>query len=280
MESNLSAIFQIIVKSGQMFYKNKLISFSKGDFEVFSATLPEMWWNPKDTIEYFTYYSDGSYFCEREKTFYNYSLKSESKRVYEFNSLSDESAKEVFKKFTEFFEEARIKELRLQKEVVRNTIQENFDFITIQYRNLRDLLLKESDWVVLSDVLSKKSEEEILMWQTYRQFLRDMPQSDAWINKDYLNIVFPLNPSDFNQNFPGEEYMSSPSHFENVATLSIKDSVNKILKTLVLPSVEQGVSENPPENQEAISLLIDTVNEKLRQIDETLRIEIKVTADF
>jgi len=280
MESNLSAIFQIIVKSGQMFYKNKLISFSKEDFEVFSETLPEMWWNPKDTIEYFTYYSDGSYFCEREKTFYDYSLRSESKRAYEFNSLSDESAKELFEKFAEFFEQARIKELKLQKELVRNTIQENFDFISIQYRNIRDLLLKGSDWIFLSDVSSQKTEEEISMWETYRQFLRDMPQSDAWINRDYLNIVFPLNPSDFIKNFLGEEYLSSPSHFENVATLAIKDSVYEIIRTLVLPSVEQNVSENPPENQETVSLLIDNVNEKLKQIDETLRIEIKVTADF
>jgi len=280
MESNLSAIFQIIVKSGQMFYKNKLISFSKEDFEVFSETLPEMWWNPKDTIEYFTYYSDGSYFCEREKTFYDYSLRSESKRAYEFNSLSDESAKELFEKFAEFFEQARIKELKLQKELVRNTIQENFDFISVQYRNMRDLLLKGSDWIFLSDVSSQKTEEEISMWETYRQFLRDMPQSDAWINRDYLNIVFPLNPSDFIKNFLGEEYLSSPSHFENVATLAIKDSVYEIIRTLVLPSVEQNVSENPPENQETVSLLIDNVNEKLKQIDETLRIEIKVTADF
>ena len=263
-----------------MFYKNKLISFSKEDFEVFSETLPEMWWNPKDTIEYFTYYSDGSYFCEREKTFYDYSLRSESKRAYEFNSLSDESAKELFEKFAEFFEQARIKELRLQKELIRNTIQENFDFISVQYRNMRDLLLKGSDWIFLSDVSSQKTEEEISMWETYRQFLRDMPQSDAWINRDYLNIVFPLNPSDFIKNFLGEEYLSSPSHFENVATLAIKDSVYEIIRTLVLPSVEQNVSENPPENQETVSLLIDNVNEKLKQIDETLRIEIKVTADF
>lgn len=281
MESNISAIFQIVVKSGQMFYRNKLIGFTAEKFESFVETLPDEWWNPKDKIAYFTYYSDGSYFCEREKIVYDYSLKTEVPKVYEFNLLPDESAKEVFLLFCKFFEEARIDELKLQKELLRTEINEVFDVISIQYRTVRDNLLSESDWITLSDVAALKTEEENNLWIQYRQFLRDMPQSDAWTNSEYYNILFPIAPDKFLQEFPGEEYLTSSSHFESLATLSIKEKLLTIFKDLKLASFDQELSaySDSLTDQSTVSLLIDMVNEKLAEIDTDIKVEVNITSN-
>ncbi len=280
MESNISAVFQIVVKSGQMFYKNKLLGFTAEKFETFVETLPDEWWHPNDKIAYFTYYSDGSYFCEREKSFYDYSLKSQVNRIYEYNSLSDESAKNLFLLFCEFFEEARIEELKLQKELLRQQISEKFDVISFQYRIYRDQLLFESDWITLPDVAALKTDEENALWKQYRQFLRDMPQSDAWVNSEYYNIVFPVKPDKFLVDFPGEEYLSSPLHFESLATLAIKEKLLAIFKDLKLASFDQRVSEtlDSPVDQSTVSLLIDMVNEKLSEIDTNIKVEVNITS--
>lgn len=281
MESNISAVFQIVVKSGQMFYKNKLLGFTAEKFETFVETLPDEWWHPNDKIAYFTYYSDGSYFCEREKSFYDYSLKSEVTKIYEYNSLSNDSAKELFLRFCEFFEEARIEELKLKKELLRTQISEVFDVISIQYRRTRDMLLTDSDWITLPDVADLKTEEENTLWKQYRQFLRDMPQSDAWVNSEYYNIVFPIQPDRFLANFPGEEYLSSPSHFESPATLAIKEKLLAIFKDLKLASLDQRGSElsGSETDQSTISLLIDMVNEKLSEIDTDIKVEVNITSN-
>ena len=63
---------------------------------------------------------------------------------------------------------------------------------TLEYlRNIRDNLLKHSDWTQMPDAPlsdSKKAE-----WATYRQQLRDLPSS--YTDDDDLNsIVFPTKP--------------------------------------------------------------------------------------
>lgn len=281
MENNIDAVFQIIVKSGQMFYRNRLISFSKEKLDSFVECLPEEWWHPKDKIAYFTYYTDGSYFCEREKIVYDYSLQTEVSRVYEFNSLPNESAKEVFSKFILFFEEQRIEELRSEKEKIREEISKNFDYITIQYRVMRDSLLSNSDWILLPDNAEKKSPEEIEMWKTYRQYLRDMPQSQDWIDRNYINIEFPMSPDVFLKLYPGEEYMSSPKHFQNQVNLVAKDFLYSMIKSLSLPSVQEKISEDiAVSDPDVVALLIDEVNEKLSSIDSNMRIEIKFSENM
>ncbi len=63
---------------------------------------------------------------------------------------------------------------------------------TLEYlRNIRDNLLKHSDWTQMPDApLSDAKKAE---WATYRQQLRDLPSS--YTDDDDLNsIVFPTKP--------------------------------------------------------------------------------------
>jgi hypothetical protein len=279
MENTITAVFQIIVQSGQMIYKNKLINFSREQFDEFAKTLPTEWWHNKDQIVYFTYYDDGSYFCEREKFFYDYSLKTETSKVYEFNVLSKESANELFLRFCDFFEEIRIGELKAQREVIREEIKQRFDYLSIQFRTIRDNLLKSSDWTQSADIIANMDPYEASLWVIYRQYLRDMPNSDAWQNKRYIDIEFPSDPKEFLKKFPKEEYLSSKQHFVNEITIVSKTAFYEMVKTLTLPAICSKIEKlNYNElDFEAFNVLLDMTNEKLATIDPTLKIEINLT---
>lgn len=277
MESNTTAVFQIIVKSGQMFYRNKIVNFSVEQFTEFTKKIPDVWWHEKDRIAYFTYYSDGSYFCEREKDVYNYSLKQEEPRIYEFNLFSNEEVIPLYKLFTWFFEEMRLEELRIQKEELRKEIEQKFEFISVQFRTVRDFALKDSDWTQLPDVVESMDENIALMWKKYRQYLRDMTDTDAWKNKEYINIVYPLPPDIFLQRFPEEEYLSSSSHFVGEHTLSAKNMVKEVIRTLNIPTVSDTFENIKDTNDtETLSYLIDITNDYLKQISPDIQIELNV----
>ena len=49
-----------------------------------------------------------------------------------------------------------------------------------ELRQLRNQYLEKSDIEVLSDNWLKKTEDERLQWTEYRQYLRDIPQSEAF----------------------------------------------------------------------------------------------------
>ena len=273
---NLQATLQILVKSGQIFYKNKIMTFSQEQFDEFSLTLPSEWWNENDKIVYFTYYDDSSFLCEREKTVYNYHLKTNVSKIYQYVSSNSTSAKEVYNKFVGFFENLRKEDLKTKRNSIKEAIEKEFEIITIQYREQRNQLLRSSDWTQLPDVSSSMSEIELTAWKAYRQYLRDLPSTDAWINKNYIDIVFPKLPSDVFEKYPGEEYLSSTEHFTNYSSLLAQTQLEALARNLHLPSVDE-VSENTDfSNKEAVDLLLETLNNNVKSIDPDLRIELKV----
>ncbi len=58
-----------------------------------------------------------------------------------------------------------------------------------EIRSKRDALLSSCDWTQLSD--SPLSSDKKALWVTYRQALRDLPDTQTDIN----NIVYPTKPS-------------------------------------------------------------------------------------
>lgn len=57
--------------------------------------------------------------------------------------------------------------------------------LAVSARNRRDMLLRESDWAVLTDAPTDKT-----AWQAYRQELRDVPQQEGFPN----SINWPTEP--------------------------------------------------------------------------------------
>lgn len=57
--------------------------------------------------------------------------------------------------------------------------------LSVSARNRRDVLLRDSDWSVLTDAPTDKT-----AWQAYRQELRDVPQQEGFPN----SINWPTEP--------------------------------------------------------------------------------------
>ena len=80
-------------------------------------------------------------------------------------------------------EEFKIKFDEVLKEYPLNTLREQ-----------RNILLKESDWVMVSDYNPPNKDE----WVAYRQVLRDLPQTQQNITTDVagnlIGVVFPEKP--------------------------------------------------------------------------------------
>lgn len=275
---NLQATLQILVKTGQIFYKNKIMSFTQEQFDALSSTLPSEWWNENDKIVYFTYYNDSSFFCEREKTVYNYHLKTNVGKIYQYTDSNNDSAKEIYNIFVSFFENLRKEDLQARRDTVREAIEKEFEVITIEYRYYRNMALMESDWTQLADVVSGMSETEVNAWKAYRQYLRDLPTTDAWVNKNYIDIVFPKTPTKVLAEYPGEDYLSSSTHFDNYATVLAQSQLSGIVRELHLPSVDKAAENTDFSDKQAVDLLIETLNNDIKTIDPDLKIELKVIA--
>jgi hypothetical protein len=278
-------ILQFILSSSQIYYRRKILTFNREQVERMTKSLPPSWWNESDQIVYFSYHEDGTYFCEREKTIYDYLSKGHLKRVYEFNVLDNESAKEVFLIFGNFFEQVRIEELRLEKETLRKQIEEEFDYIEYDFISVRKMMLEGSDWTQLTDVFEKMSEIERNMWLKYRQYLRDITSLPEWKESNYINIFFPMEPNKLLVKYPqttSEEYLTKSEHFNYYLSSVINTRIQKLLSSLALPSItdnvdiDESIDLNEDMSYDSYEALLTLINDKIQVIDPNLKVEIKV----
>ena len=80
-----------------------------------------------------------------------------------------------------------IEELTEEEIAINREKKRQLDWIP--FREQRDQLLKESDWTQISDY-ALISEEERVLWEEYRQLLRDLPETYP----DPADIVWPTHP--------------------------------------------------------------------------------------
>lgn len=282
-------ILQFILKSSQLYYKGKILVFTEDDLNKLTTSLPSVWWNDKDRMIYFTYYADGSYYCEREKTVYNYAIKDTVSLPYEFTVLSQSEAHTVYLIMCKFFEDIRLKQLIDEKEELRKKIFNEFDYIKVDFTGTRRKLLIDSDWTQLSDVLLVMDENKKNMWIKYRQYLRDMTDLDAWKNAEYINVVFPASPDTILQKYPNltaEEYLTTENHFEYFTTVAINNRIKSFLYSIRLLTTTEYDEELKSLVSDPINTSIDTykkvlqnINEKISQIDRSLKMSIKLVID-
>lgn len=80
-----------------------------------------------------------------------------------------------------------IEELTEEEIAINREKKRQLDWIP--FREQRDQLLRESDWTQIGDY-SLISEEERVLWEEYRQALRDLPETYP----DPADIVWPVAP--------------------------------------------------------------------------------------
>lgn len=282
-------IIQFILKSSQIYYKGKILVYDPQDIDKLVESLPSVWWNDKDKIVYFTFYEDGTYHCEREKTVYNYSIKDYTSIVYEFNILSAEEARSVFIALCDFFEEVYTRKLAEEKETIRNKLEQDFDYIISDFIGNRNKMLEFSDWTQLPDVQSNMDETSKQMWIKYRQYLRDMTDLQDWKDGNYYNIVFPLPPNDILSSLPEttvDDYLTKENHFTYLFTMLVNNRVTNFLEEIVMLSssayddtLQSLMNEPETKTIDEYKQVLKKINERMEIINPSFKFSIKISVN-
>ena len=184
--------------------------------KFFDTQIDEFWHSDKDRLEYFQYFSDGGYFCQRRKLVYDFKTESSYRKVYSFTGATSAQAQELFKKCQDFFYVVNeVKNLKVEEKV--KEIDSSVVFWEQRWRKLirqRNNMLGLSDWRVLPDI-AERYDGEKADWVKWRQWLRDytVPSpTDAMFEgsglkyfKYTFDLKFPIDPSNYRKLYDGVE---------------------------------------------------------------------------
>lgn len=182
-----------ITNSVVFIYKGFQLSLDKNEEEKLISVLPEFWNTEQDKLSLFTVFSDGNYYCERQKTVYNYSTKIFETVPYVFDAADKEKSDELINLLSAFFQEIRIqKQSDLQQNILislsNNSLTQTFIL------NTRNAILNKTDYLFISDYPLPAGEKT--KWADYRQGWRDITKQEAWKTEEIHKLNFPISPSE------------------------------------------------------------------------------------
>ena len=192
------------------------------------------WDSDKDRLVQLNYYDNGSFHAKRRKFVKNFSTNQYEWKDYEMETYEVEEAKEIFTLLKEaFYLIESVEKENFQKELAEAHYQAN----TVSWfgiRLVRQFLLEDSDWVFMPD--SSISEENLELWKTYRQALRNIPQVDEFV--EATDVLFPISPEDYNVFYkpenPNEEYLSTPSQYLKLSGYFISHYKERVIQYLII----------------------------------------------
>jgi hypothetical protein len=177
-------------------YKGNSLNLAEEEYNFVLKHLPSYWHSEKDKMIRFIVFEEiggkKKYYCEREKEVFNYTHRDYEKKVYQFNPQTDAEGEALYLFFVEKYTKIKIDRA---DDIYDKILSEVKDLSYIKYSllNSRDIMLKESDYLMLPDY--PIDEESRDRWAEYRQQLRDLTNQEAWIRNDLMNIVMPIGPS-------------------------------------------------------------------------------------
>jgi len=171
----------------QVSFPTQFISFNMSDkrrpiegfvWEKMVEKINPLWHDPgRDEIEYFFYYNDDTYFCQKKKLVYDFATKSQYWKDYIWKDPTSAQAKELAEFFTTFsFIQQDLSTREIETKI--NAFQEQKYFFDREYYTKiaeRNNLLTISDWRVLPDA-PQAFEGEKDLWIQWRSYLRGMIQ--------------------------------------------------------------------------------------------------------
>lgn len=275
-------ILQFLVFENSLFYRGKVYKITDEDLVRIRDKTPDIWWTDSDQVMFFTYYSDGTYFCEKKREIFDFKNNITVKKVYEFVEPTLEQAKEWYEILIAELESIRMEQLRNSKEEVKARVLEEGQVLRTTLENYRNQLLKKCDWTQLPDV--PFSEEVRGLWQKYRQYLRDITEDENWHTNNFFLVDFPKAPYEYLDIDPNQEneYLSVPEHFNNYGANTVKLKLARLLDYLASPELTSEASNPTYLAGEDLKLLYNTpyeqflgkINKYLSRIDPELKYEI------
>ena len=179
-------------------------------WEKMLEKIDPFWHCKNDEIEYFFYYNDNTYFCQKRKLRYDFKSKSQYWHTYTWDEPTNEQAKELAN-FLETFAFVQLdNNTREFWGTIKKVQEEQFYFDKKYYKKIieRNSLLLASDWRILPDA-PQKFEGEMDMWLKWRDYLRTLcvkKPTDFENNLDFFkyvsNVKFPVDPRIYYDMYP------------------------------------------------------------------------------
>ena len=178
-----------------------------------TTKISDFWHTDKDLLEYFQYFNDGTYFCQRKRVKYDFNTESTYLQTYSFTGASSEQARELYELMDTFFKVVvEVKNAKINAKVAGIDKEAAF-FEQRQFKLKRQKreMLSLSDWRVLPDIEDSYEGEKDL-WIKWRKWIREhstpSPADSEFHNsgleyfKYTYNLKFPIDPNKYRMLYP------------------------------------------------------------------------------
>lgn len=204
---------------------------------VLNFLIPE-WHDPdKDKMEFFIYYNDNSYFCQKTRKRLDYTNQSYYWQSYQFNEKTSEQAAEVYDMFSTVGFINQKQESDKWLDDANTLISNNEAFFQEKWSVLRkeiNEMLYFSDWRVLPDVV-EKFPGETEMWIKWRKWLRESLPNYTKFSTPYeafkfcYEFKFAIDPKMYLEKYPNKEveYLSTEDQFTSYGFKASFDYMSK-----------------------------------------------------
>lgn len=209
--------------------------------EKFFENIDPFWHTENDQLQYFVYYNNESYFCQRRKLKYDFSNKINYWQTYNFKNAPPEKIDDLYVRIQAFVViNADVKRSNALSQV-EEVGQESVFYERRLMKKIADknAMLTVSDWRVLPDVVDSYPGEKD-MWIKWRTTLRSetIKHHDEFDDKleflKYLYLLkFPVDPKVYLQLYPNGkdidenavEYLSTPDQWVKYDTEASSDFI-------------------------------------------------------
>ena len=197
--------------------------------EKFFETIDPFWHSENDQLQYFVYYNDGEYMCQRKKLKYDFVNKINYWQTYNFKNVPEEKVIELYQRVQAFnILNSDVRQYMAVKEV-EEVGQESVFFERRYVKKIaeKNAMLAVSDWRVLPDVVDTYPGEKD-MWIHWRSTLRNEVikrpaefETGLEFLKYLYELTFPIDPKLYLQLYPDGkdidgndvEYLSTPDQW-------------------------------------------------------------------
>lgn len=181
----------------------------------FLNQVSEFWHTDKDRLEFFQYFNDSKYFCQRSKRNYDFETETYFYNSYSFKGASATQAKEFGESLNNFFQVViEVKDLKVEAKV--EAVDQHIALLDQRWFKLkrqRESLLQLSDWRILPDVIDKYDGEKD-RWIAWRSWIREntipSPTDDRFNGSGLAyfkythELLFPIDPKNYRKLYPND----------------------------------------------------------------------------
>jgi hypothetical protein len=172
-------------------YNGSRLDLTEDEYNNLLSRIPEFWNTDKDRLLYFVVFVDKTFLCQRQKDVFNYAIRESEEKLYDFDSVTPEQLNQFIALLSDVYISLKLARTENFYDEIISRVSD-VSYMKYQLLELRAKLLKESDYLFISDY--PLSDEEKSVWQKYRQDLRDITSQQAFIDSDFMKIKLPISP--------------------------------------------------------------------------------------